>query len=148
MAATARKEIENLLNSAVEQVGGFSCTTDLWSDNYRKINYISLTAHMNLPKEDNSFEHKNIILAVESISDTSAITIRKSICDVLNGFNVINIDKYVFFVSDRGANVNAALSGFEHIHCIAHIMNNIVETMCTKPQRVKDIISEVSGFVR
>lgn len=135
------------MESAIEQIGGFSCTTDLWSDNYRKINYISLTAHMNLPNEDNSFDNKNIILAVESIEDTSGVTIRKSINEILQRFNVFNIEKCVIFVSDRGSNVNAALEGYTHIHCIAHIINNIVESMC-KPQCVKEVISEVCGFVR
>lgn len=43
-AETIRQHITQLFLLAIANVGGFSCTTDMWTDNYKRGKYICLTA--------------------------------------------------------------------------------------------------------
>lgn len=56
----------------------------------------------------------------------------------------INLDKIVF-VSDRGADLVAALSGYSRYFCIAHMLNNIVAHASVP---IEDLIAQISKVVK
>ncbi|CAH1769844.1 475_t:CDS:2, partial [Entrophospora sp. SA101] len=91
----------------IGSVYGVAFTTDCWTDDYRKISYISLTVHY-----IDGWILKEQILAVSKFSDTShtAENIKNNIFGILKKYNLspeINMTKYTF-VTDSAANFVAA----------------------------------------
>ncbi|CAH1770381.1 7853_t:CDS:1, partial [Entrophospora sp. SA101] len=101
------------------RISGGAFTTDCWTDNYRKISYISLTVHF-----IDNWDLKEYVLAVSKfpeISHTSDI-IQRTIFSLLRGYNLqpeSKIKRYAF-VTDSGANFVAAFQNYKHLSCIAH----------------------------
>jgi hypothetical protein len=74
-ADSLKKKIAESLKDIFELVGG-AFTTDMWTDDYRKISYISLTVHY----MDETWQIKDQILAASKFSDVrhTADNIKKS----------------------------------------------------------------------
>jgi hypothetical protein len=101
------------------QISGGAFTTDCWTDNYRKISYISLTVHF-----IDNWNLKEYILAVSKFPEIShtADIIRRIIFSLLRGYNLqpeINIKRYTF-ITDSGANFVAAFRNYRHLPCMTH----------------------------
>ncbi|CAJ0839348.1 5834_t:CDS:2, partial [Entrophospora sp. SA101] len=97
----------------IGSVYGVAFTTDCWTDDYRKISYISLTVHY-----IDGWILKEQILAVSKFSDTShtAENIKNNIFGILKKYNLspeINMTKYTF-VTDSAANFVAAFRNHEN----------------------------------
>lgn len=45
-AELAKKSVKTKLQQAFQEFGGFACTSDIWSDDFRQKNYITVTAHV------------------------------------------------------------------------------------------------------
>lgn len=58
------KEMRHCLNFA----GGFAATTDLWTDNYKRKSYMSITVHLNIFK-DEKITPKVYIINMDTIDD-------------------------------------------------------------------------------
>lgn len=130
--------------------GGFACTGDLWTDNYRRESYLTITAHLNL-FEENTVVPKMYIINLNSIDEEQKTgkVVFDEIKRVFMKFGVSEDElmKKIVFVTDRGGNMRVALENGERISCFAHIINNIVQYMC-KFDMVKDIISKGASLVR
>ena len=102
------------------QLVGVAFTTDMWTDDYRKISYISLTVHY----IDKNWQLKEQILAASKFPDAkhTAEQIKKTILGILKNYNLvpdITMKKFVF-VTDSGANFIAAFRSLNHIPCFTH----------------------------
>lgn len=149
-ANEVQKIIMEDFRKAFEYPGSFACTTDLWSDNYRHISYMCLTAHINL-FENNTIRHKKYVYHVNSMDAMSktAENIFKEITDVLQKFGVSerNMKNRIYWTTDRGGNIRAGLSQCKRMNCYAHMMNNIVERMC-RDDDAKKIIKNSAALVK
>lgn len=61
-AQSIRQYITQLFLLTIANVGGFSCTTDMWTDNYKHEKYICFTAHINFFEKD-EFISENFLFA-------------------------------------------------------------------------------------
>lgn len=158
---TVRKDVEDVssemiskikldIRNAIEFSGGFGVTTDFWTDDQKKYNYLSVTAHINLLTK-NEINTKRYTLALKSVE---AIKKTKEICleEILKIFenydlSMDEVKNHVTFVTDRGSNIRAALKEFSRLNCYGHLSNNIVVQMC-KIEPVAEIVEKASKLVK
>jgi hypothetical protein len=107
------------LKDVFQLIGG-AFTTDMWTDDYRKISYISLTVHY----IDENWQLKEQILAASKFPNVShtAEQIKKVILNILKSYNLIPeiTMKRFTFVTDSASNFISAFKSLNHIPCIAH----------------------------
>ena len=118
-AESVKSTLTLKLKDIFQLVGG-AFTTDMWTDDYRKISYISLTVHY----IDENWQLKEQILAASKFPDAkhTAEQIKKTILGILKNYNLvpdITMKKFVF-VTDSGANFIAAFRSLNHIPCFTH----------------------------
>lgn len=118
-AESVKSKLALKLKDVFELVGG-AFTTDMWTDDYRKISYISLTVHY----IDENWQLTEQILAASKFPDVrhTSEQIKKVILGILKGYNLIpdvTMKKFTF-VTDSGANFIAAFRALNHIPCFAH----------------------------
>lgn len=149
-ANTVKKMIMDDFRKALEFPGYFACTTDLWTDDFRQVSYLCLTAHINIFEND-KIRHKRYVYHVNSIDAMSktAGVISKEIKAVLQNFGVTeeNMENRIFWTTDRGGNIRAAFSRCKRLNCYAHMMNNIVEHMC-KDEDARKTIKDAAALVK
>jgi hypothetical protein len=92
----------------------------MWTDDYRKISYISLTVHY----IDETWQINEQILAASKFPDLkhTANNIKKVILNILKSYNLTpdSMMKRYMFVTDSGSNFVAAFKGLNHMPCFAH----------------------------
>lgn len=101
--------------------------------------------------EGNDVIQKEYVINLHHIDEPHKThdVVRREIVKALDKFD-INEDqmkKNITWISDRGGNIVKALSDCERMNCYAHLINNIVENMCSD-QLIKTIISDAAGLVR
>lgn len=142
-ARNLRLTLTNVLNNQFSNVGG-AILLDIWTDDYRKIDYLGITVHY----INDSFEHNVRIIACTALSIEKRKTgeyLRKKITHVLN-FYGINLSKNVVFVTDRGSNVKKALEDYPRQNCANHFISNTVnEGLSTV--RAKVVLSVCQNIV-
>ena len=125
--STASTQKSNLLSSlkmAVQDNCGFGVTADLWTDNYKKLTYLSSTVHwLKNEERKNSGLFCKLFAAERKTSDN----IRN---ELVSNFAQIGIDEsmlsHATFVTDRGANIKKALDCFSWLPCCCHVLNVIL----------------------
>lgn len=118
-AESTKADLALKLKDIFNLVGG-AFTTDMWTDDYRKVSYISLTVHYT----DENWQLNEQILAASKFPDVkhTADQIKKLILSILKSYNLIpdvTMKKFTF-VTDSGANFVAAFRALNHIPCFAH----------------------------
>ena len=118
-AESVKNDLSLKLKFIFEMTGG-AFTTDMWTDDYRKVSYISLTVHY----IDENWQINEQVLAASKFPDVShtAEHIKKVILGILSSYNLIpdvTMRKFTF-VTDSGANFVAAFRALNHIPCFAH----------------------------
>lgn len=129
---------------------GLSMTTDIWTDNYRRVSYMSLTAHY-MVEIGSKIVYRSRVIALTALDSAKKKTF-DVLLDVINSkiddLGLAALKNKITFVTDRGSNIVKALkSNFTRLNCSAHFIDNIVKKMCAVPQ-AKEIISEISSIVR
>lgn len=145
----AKEKVKAKLHEAYKSFGGFACTSDLWTDDYRQKTYISLTAHVS-ELCDNEIKYERYILGVEEVRQQvkSKEVVESRILDMLltYGFTEIDVRSSIHFVTDRGSQYKA-IDKFQRANCFAHMLHNIVSAMC-KDVELNEIISNAKSLVR
>jgi len=100
-----------------------AATTDLWTENFHKRHYITVTAHY----IDDDYKLNSRVLATEKFGDDSetGANISKAIKQIFVQYDVEQDDvKKLKFTTDGGANVVKAISllGSKRISCADHIL--------------------------
>lgn len=129
LAATTKVTLGNMLVESFKTFGG-AITLDTWTDNMKKIQYMSVTAHFIIENETNLVLNDRILavkgLAIEN--KKSGQYLRTELMNILTEFKLHNyVGDKIIFVSDRGPNVICAVKDFQSINCFAHLCNNVVE---------------------
>lgn len=117
-ADSMKSNLKSKLKSIFELNGG-AFTSDMWTDDYRKISYISLTVHY---IED--WQLKEQVLAASKFPELrhTAENIKKTILSILKSYDLVpdvTMKKYTF-VTDSASNYILAFNGLSHIPCFAH----------------------------
>lgn len=131
------------IKSFINTFGG-AVTTDMWTEQYSCISYISLTIHY----IDNEWS-----LVVRTLSTSefdpelrhTGINIRDTIGNIMAEFEV-DASK-VIFVTDRGANMLAALKNDCHLPCCDHMLNTALSHVFDNKNldNIPDVRSLVTG---
>ncbi|CAF4365844.1 unnamed protein product [Rotaria sp. Silwood2] len=113
---------------------------DLWTDKFRKVNYLGLTAVF----IDKNYELISIDLCcceyqeVDKSGDSVLQAIRRQLD--LYGLTSFMDNKKIVFTCDRGPNILKALRGQPIILCFAHRINNILKRCFYETAKKKRII--------
>jgi hypothetical protein len=110
------------IESCVKKWGG-AVTTDMWTETYTQSSYITVTLHY-MTENWTLLERVLATREFDPQSRHTGANIREAVLNILAEFT-IPTEKLVF-VTDRGANVLAALKEYEHLSCCDHIMNTIL----------------------
>lgn len=102
-AANAKPLIEDIFEEAIKQ-GGFGCTLDLWTDNFKSISYMVITANAYLLR-DAFIEQKRLVFHMNHITDIvkSKEVIKAHIIKVFHDFGLDQhaLKTNVTFTTDR-----------------------------------------------
>lgn len=101
-------------------------TTDMWTDDHRKISYMSITCHYVTPQ----YDMKSRVLTTTSFPNEAktADNIRKELQQQLVsvlGFDA-SVMNSVVWVTDQGANYVAALRPYRRLDCQDHLYNTVL----------------------
>lgn len=150
LAKQMRIEITQDLRKSIDLYGGFATTLDFWMDDYKRYDYLCVTAQYNL-LENNSIVTKRNIIAMTYVE---AHKKDKTVCleeieKVFGNFSISSdeLKTYATFISDRGPNLYAALKDFNRLNCYAHLINNLVKSIC-EVDEAKQIILKTSKLVK
>lgn len=143
-------QISNDMRDAINFAGGFSCTSDLWTDNFKRKSYLCITAHLNL-FQDEKIVPKMYLINMNAMDDEpkKGTAIFAEMTKIFQKFGLTSdeiIDK-ITFITDRGGNMKAGLTDCVRLNCYAHIINNIVQKMC-KLDHVNGLITKAASLVR
>jgi hypothetical protein len=140
---TIANQLVDAISKEMQNVERFAATTDLWTEDYRKISYISLTVHYIL--NDVLFER---ILAVQQFKyQHTGAQILKSLKKIFLSFGIFDISEHQF-VTDRGSNVIKGLEDYNRLNCTDHLYNTILEHGTTRTPEIKDLVEKASKLVR
>jgi len=122
-----RTELLPTVRKAIAEGLACGASTDMWTDDHRKVSYTCITLHY----IDDAWEFNTRIIctcAFPSGAKKTALNLKTELLKQLGEFGLLpdEIDRLVF-VSDQGANVQAALSRWVHKSCIAHVLNTVLK---------------------
>lgn len=149
-ANTTVNSIKADFKKAIETVGGFSCTADLYSDKYKQKCYLGITAKLNIFENDCIIQKEHVIHLNElKYAKKNADNIEQEIDKIFAEYDITKdqIRENITWTTDRGWNIRNALSAGVRYNCFAHMSNNIVDTMCQIPV-IKQMISNAASLVR
>lgn len=106
-----------------------AATTDMWTDNYKKMSYISLTLHF---IEDWKLKMNNVYTGQFPIEERkTGENIRKCLKKFFVSWRIDspqnNILTKLTWVTDQGSNIKSALEGVNRINCAAHMLSNTLK---------------------
>jgi len=127
-ATTLRNELMSKLILYIEQKR-CSTTTDMWTDNYKKIGYTAVTIHY---IDDNWVLNSNILCVRQFPIDQkkSGENVRRSLKDFFSAWPQYDGDDWLsnfVWVTDRGSNIIKALEPNIRLNCSAHIIHNVLQ---------------------
>lgn len=147
-ASKVRISLATTLEKHFREHGG-SITLDLWKDDYKRHNYICLTAHYICENSHGLQLNDRIICtrALESVSTTNDIVLGE-ILRILREYSLFEHRFNIIFVTDRGGNVVLALNSFKRLNCFGHLINNIVKASLEVENRITDILPPLKKLVK
>jgi len=109
--------------------GRCSATTDMWTDDFKKIGYTAITIHY----INDEWQLKSNVLCVKQFEIDKKKTgenINKSLKQFFGDWAKTNGEEWLSkltWVTDRGSNIIKALEKYTRINCSAHILHNILQ---------------------
>lgn len=124
VAEELREAIKPAVRQAIEE-GRCAFTVDMWTDDYKKVAYITATAHY----VNDEWELVSLVLFTCDFppEKKTGDNIRKELvrrCAKL-GYEEAILENVVF-VTDQGANIINALRPYTRMSCTAHILNTVL----------------------
>lgn len=132
-------DIKSCLNVHVGAV-----TTDIWTDQYTNNSYITATAH----DINDDWKLVNRTLATSEFDSElthTGVNIRATLGKILTDF-AVTVDR-VIFVTDRGANMLAALKDDRHLSCCDHMLNTTL-THVFDTKYLEASLPEMHGLIK
>lgn len=123
-----------------------SATTDLWTDNYKRRSYMTVTVHFCLP----DFTMQSMVLRTVVFPEShTGVNICQELSKVMASFGLV--EKKVVYITDQGSNIIKAcrLAGCERFGCVAHAMHNLISVDgIRKHIAVQEIILKVKAILK
>lgn len=122
-ARMLRESLRGALGAQFSSIGGAICL-DVWTDDFKKIGYLGITAHY----IDDKYCLNSRLIACKALDINKSKTgeyLKKKLLHVLNYYG-IDPKKNVVFVTDRGSNVIKALEEYLRQSCGNHFISNVV----------------------
>ncbi|KAA0722794.1 Transposable element Hobo transposase [Triplophysa tibetana] len=143
-AEKIRQELIPELKMQLEGGNG-AVTLDMWTDDYRKTSYLCVTLHY----INNKWELIERVLCTsewDSSLRKTADNIKPAIISALRKFGIDEFYSKLVYVTDRGANIVAALRTVTRLSCAAHIFNTVLYTTF-KPSQEDMYGEEVTAMI-
>lgn len=131
VSRNTEKEMERVRNELISKVQllidsrSCSATTDMWTDPFKHLSYITLTLHF----IDDSWKlNSNVLFTQKFYNDRkTAFNIKFELIRKIKeiGFKGDVLSK-LFFVTDQGTNIVCALQQTIRLNCSCHIINTIL----------------------
>lgn len=150
MAEEKRDELVQTLNHVLQN-STVAMTTDMWTDDYRKISYLTITCHFINNKME--LVNKTLTTAMFPIEEAkTGENIRREILRLLVtkfGVHASALNKIVW-VTDEGANIKLALRPYQRLDCIDHLLNTVLRhgldiTALSNPDSAPDIAGTITA---
>lgn len=149
-AEQARVMIRDVMKKSLDFPGGFACTTDIWTDDYKHRSYLCITLHANL-FEDGKVVRKRFIISLNELDAVQKThdVIYAEVKSIFESYDVLENDlvEKITFTTDRGSNVKKAFAHMTRLNCVAHSINNLVEYMC-KSSACEQIVKDSASLVK
>ncbi|CAM4750578.1 unnamed protein product [Rotaria magnacalcarata] len=124
-ANNRRNEIKDILIKAARE-RSLTLSPDLWSDGYKKTSYLGCTAHwVDSLWKLNSLE---LFCLPYRQSNKTGASILKVLEEGLSLFDLVPFMSDIIWVCDGGSNLLKALEKFTVVRCVAHRLNNCLQT--------------------
>ncbi|CAL9699746.1 unnamed protein product [Knipowitschia caucasica] len=107
--------------------GDIGMSTDMWTDDYRKMSYIAITCHF--INSDFLLVGKTLTTAVFPAEDAkTGKNIRRELLRLLiNKFGLeLSSLKNIVWVTDQGSNIIKALEPYRRLSCLDHLLNTVM----------------------
>lgn len=131
-----------VIKAEIKKINAGAITTEMWSDSYRRLSYISVTVHYII--EETLIDRTISVMHMDYESQTAANIVSK-LEETFSSYE-LEMEKFVF-VTDRGRNFIAALFSFDRISCAAHILNNILSNSTNQSKDFTDFVNKCKELV-
>lgn len=151
VAKKGKNVVEKSLEEVHEFLGrkttiGIGLSTDIWTEPYENLPYMSLTAHYVIGRV-----LKSAVLALKpmiGLENKKAETIKAELDKIFESIKLKDLKRSTF-VTDRGGNIVRAL-GLSQIHrvsCFAHLLNNLCEHAFMKNDSISKLVNAMKELV-
>lgn len=122
MADEIRLEIIPKIKTAIAEKQ-CAMTCDLWTDNYRKLHYLTITSSY-IEEILHKWKLKTNVISTTKFPDTSK-TGENILLEIQEQMSMLDITdlKNITFVTDQGSNIKKALENYKRLSCLAHCLN-------------------------
>ncbi|KAL4119444.1 hypothetical protein QTP88_012253 [Uroleucon formosanum] len=135
--STATKIRKIFFKEIYSLIDGKYCasTCDMWTDNYKKNNYMTITIHF---IDDQWLLHNRILYTGQyhSHETKTGENIKKfminaftQLTEIAEGNNSSELMDNLTFVTDQGTNIVNALRSFKRLNCSAHLINTVLRNL-------------------
>lgn len=125
IADQIRNEIIPKIKDAISEKQ-CAMTCDLWTDNYRRLHYLTVTTSHIEESACHEWELKSNVILTTKFPDIikTGENILKELQDQLEDISITPAElNKVIFVTDQGSNIRKALQNYERLPCIVHCIN-------------------------
>lgn len=148
MADEKRNALVYTLNDVLNE-STIAMTTDMWTDDYRKVSYLTITCHF--INNDVELVNRTLTTAMFPLEEAkTGENIRREILRLLVtrfGLHASALNK-IIWVTDQGTNIKLALRPYQRLDCIDHILNTVLRhgldaTELSKPDSAPEIADTI-----
>lgn len=127
LAAECRQRLKEILKTHFEQNSLVAFTTDIWQDKYKRVSFLSLTAHY---YDRSKNDITDLLLAIHPLEPGRTKDyqyVRTVIESKLAEYEVMDYTAQMIFVTDRGGNIKKALKDYVRLNCFPHFIHSILK---------------------
>ena len=128
-----------------------SCTTDMWTDEYKQHSFSAVTIHW----VDEDGQLRSRVLSTQEFPSSlpkTGVNIKQHLTEIFDSFGISPaMLQRVVFTTDRGSNIVYALRDDERIDCINHVLNRVIQHALEvkhAPKALTTLITAVKELVR
>ncbi|KAL0162267.1 hypothetical protein M9458_041663 [Cirrhinus mrigala] len=138
LATEKRKKLVEQLNDVLTEVNSIGMTTNIWTEDYHKLSYMTITCHF----VTQTFKMISTVLTTAAFPLEEAKTgenIRREIIRLLTEYGLdMSLLNKVVWVTDQGSNIISALRPYRRLDCQDHLYNTVMRHALDPTQQAQD----------
>ncbi|CAM4554540.1 unnamed protein product [Leuciscus chuanchicus] len=138
LATEKRTKLVEQLNDILTEVNSIGMTTDIWTEDYHKLSYLTITCHF----VTGTFKMISTVLTTVAFPLEEAKTgenIRREIIRLLTEYGLdMSLLNKVVWVTDQGSNIISALRPYRRLDCQDHLYNTVMRHALDPTQLAQD----------